>query len=229
MFEFHMTSEDPTHKAVSAPSERTRVRRYHWLARYDQETVKSIVDASPLAHVGCVIDGVPFVTPMFVWREDDRVYWHGSKSSRIFKALADQDVCLTVSLLDGLVVARSAFNFNCNFRSVMLVGRAELITDQTVKTEKLRNFINGLIPGEWERLRPVHAKEIQATAVASLSIAEASCKVRTGPPLDDDEDYDFPAWAGVLPIRYQVLPPEPDPRNLPHVSMPEEVLKFRLG
>jgi len=132
-------------------------------------------------------------------------------------------------LLDGLVIARSAYNFNCNFRSVMLLGRAELITDEAVKAEKLRTFVNGLIPNEWERLRPVREDEIKATAIASLPISEASCKVRTGPPLDDEEDYQFPSWAGVIPIRYQVLAPEADPRNLPGIAMPEDLLKFNLG
>lgn len=215
--------------SASPPSERTRVKRYNWLARYDRETVEAILDASPLAHVGCVMDGVPFVTPTFCWREGDRVYWHGSAAGRMFKVLESQDVCLTVSLLDGLVVARSAYNFNCNFRSVMIVGRAELVRDETTKAEKLRDFVNGLIPGEWERLRPMHDKELKVTAVASLSIAEASCKVRVGPPQDDDEDYAFPSWAGIIPIRTQVLPPEPDPRNLPGVEMPRDILKFRLG
>ncbi|MBB3103633.1 pyridoxamine 5'-phosphate oxidase family protein [Azomonas macrocytogenes] len=176
-----------------APSARTHVKRYNWLARYDRETVEEILDAVPLAHVGCMINGVPFVTPTFFWREGDRVYWHGSAAGRMFKVLEQQDICMTVSLLDGLVIARSAYNFNCNFRSVMLVGRAELITDEAVKTEKLKNFVNGLIPKEWERLRPVHPKEIKATAVASMSITEASCKIRTGPPQDDEEDYEFPS------------------------------------
>lgn len=220
------TSDDEYREA---PSDRTHVKRYHWLADYSQDTVKAILDATPLAHVGCMMNGVPFVTPTFFWREGDRVYWHGSSAGRLFKALEHQDICFTVSLLDGLVIARSAYNFNCNFRSVMLLGRAELITDEAVKTEKLRNFVNGLIPGEWERLRPVYPKEIKATAIASLSISEASCKVRTGPPIDDDEDYGFPSWAGVIPVRYQILPPEPDPRNLPGVAMPEDILKFRLG
>ncbi len=210
------------------PSERTRVKHYNWLARYDRKSIEDILDATPLAHLGCLMNGVPFVTPTFFWREGDRVYWHGSAAGRLFKALEQQDICLTVSLLDGLVVARSAFNFNCNFRSVMLLGRAELIRDETVKAEKLRNFVNGLIPGAWERLRPVHAREIKVTAVASMSIAEASCKVRVGPPLDDDEDYAFPSWAGVIPIRYQVLPPVADPRNHPGAKMPEDILKFRL-
>ncbi|HVI50134.1 MAG TPA: pyridoxamine 5'-phosphate oxidase family protein [Candidatus Sulfotelmatobacter sp.] len=212
-----------------APSDRTRVRRYNWLARYDRQTVESILDAAPLAHIGCMIDGVPFVTPTFIWREGDRVYWHGSNAGRMFKVLEHQDICLTVSLLDGLVVARSAFNFNCNFRSVMLLGRAELIRDEAVKVEKLKNFVNGLIPGEWDRLRPVLPKEISATAVASLSIEEASCKVRVGPPEDDADDYAHPSWAGIIPIRYQILPPEPDPKNLPGVEMPSDLLKFRVG
>jgi hypothetical protein len=199
------------------------------LAHYDRETVQSILDATPLAHVACVMEGVPFITPTFFWREGDRVYWHGSIAGRMFKALESQDVCFTVSLLDGLVVARSAFNFNCNYRSVVLVGRPELVRDEDAKASMLRRFVNGLIPGQWERLRPVHDREIRATAVASLPITEASCKIRVGPPLDDDEDYGFPAWAGVIPIRQQVLAPEADPRNLAGIEMPEDILKFRLG
>lgn len=211
------------------PSQRTRVKRYAWLADYDRATLEGIVDAQPLGHVGCVFDGVPFVTPTFIWREGDRVYWHGAAAGRMFKALPHQDVCLTVSLLDGLVMARAAFNFNCNFRSAMIVGRAELVDDAAEKERLLRAFVNGLVPGQWERLRPVTPREIAATAVASLSLAEASCKVRTGPPIDDDEDYAHPVWAGVVPIRQQVLAPEPDPRNAPGVEMPPEVLSFRLG
>lgn len=221
-----MSDEQPHN---GAPSERTRVRRYHWLADYDQKTVESILDATSFGHVGCLMNGVPFVTPTFYWREGDRIYWHGSNAGRMFKVLEEQDICFTVSLLDGLVMARSAFNFNCNFRSVMILGRATLITDHAEKTEKLRTFVNGLVPGQWERLRPVAEKEIMATAVASMSIDEASCKVRVGPPQDDEEDYAFPAWAGVIPIRYQVLPPEPDPRNLPGVEMPADVLNFKIG
>jgi len=169
------------------------------------------------------------VTPTFFWREGDRVYWHGHSAGRMFKVLEQQDICLTVSLLDGLVVARSAFNFNCNYRSVMLLGRAELIRDETVKAEKLRNFVNRLIPGEWERLRPMHDRELKVTAVASLAVSEASCKIRTGAPEDNDDDYAFPSWAGVVPVRYQVLPPEPDARNLPGIEMPKDILKFRIG
>lgn len=215
--------------APEAPSARTRVRRYHWLARYDRQTIEAILDATPLAHVGCLIDGVPFVTPTFFWREGDRVFWHGSMAGRMFKLLDSQEVCLTVSLLDGLVVARSAFNFNCNFRSVMIVGKAEAVTDEAEKEAHLRRFVDGLIPGEWDRLRPVSPIELKATAVVSLPISEASCKLREGPPIDDEEDYAHPSWAGVIPIRYQVMAPEPDPKNLPGVAMPDEIGRFRLG
>jgi uncharacterized protein len=214
---------------ASAPSERTRVKRYNWLARYDHETVNAILDATPLAHVGCQMDGIPFVTPTFFWREDDRVYWHGHTKGRMFQVLEQQDICFTVSLLDGLVIARSAFSFNCNYRSVVVVGRPELIQDEAVKTEKLRNFVNGLIPGEWERLRPMSEQELHVTALASLPLSEASCKVRVGLPEDNEEDYAFPSWAGVIPIGYQVQTPIADPRNLPGVTMPEDILKFRMG
>lgn len=213
---------------AEAPSERTRCQRYAWQARYDRATVTSILDATPQAYIGCVLNNVPFVTPTFFWREGDRVFWHGSTDGRLFKALPHQDICFTVALFDGLVVARSAYNFNCNYRSVMIVGRAELIEDDTVKQEKLRTFVNGLIPGQWERLRPVHKHEIKATAIASLPITEASCKVRVGPPLDDDADYAFPTWAGVIPVRQQVLAPVPDARNLPDIAMPDDILKFNV-
>ena len=211
------------------PSERTRVKRYSWLATYDAETIKAILDAAHLGYVGCVMGGIPFVTPTMYWREGDRIYWHGSTQGRQFKALETQEICFTVSLFDGLVVARSAFNWNCNFRSVMILGKATLITDFEEKREKLRNLVNNLIPGQWERLRPATDKEIAATAIASLPIAEASCKLRVGPPEDNDADYDFPVWAGTIPIRQQALAPEPDPRNLPNVEMPADVLKFRIG
>lgn len=213
---------------AEAPSERTRCQRYAWQARYDRATVTAILDAIPMAYIGCTMGGVPFVTPTCFWRDRDRVYWHGSKDGRMFKALPHQDICFTVASFDGLVVARSAYNFNCNYRSVMILGRAELIEDDTVKEDMLRRFVNGLIPGQWERLRPVHKHEIKATAIASLPITEASCKVRVGPPLDDEEDYRFPTWAGVIPIQTRVLTPEPDPRNLPDVTMPDDVLKFQI-
>lgn len=214
---------------VDPPTERTRVKRYHWLARYDRATVVAILDAMPMCYVGYTFDNAPYVTPTMQWREGDRVYWHGSSASRMLRAVDAHDVCLTVSLLDGLVMARSAFNFNLNFRSAMILGRARKVDDPTEKRRHLENFVNRIIPGQWDRLRPVTEKELKATTVMSMSIDEASAKVRVGQPEDDEADYAFPVWAGVIPIRYEVEPPIPDPKNLPGVEMPDDVLKFRIG
>lgn len=211
------------------PTERTRVKRYHWLARYDRATVVAILDAMPMCYVGYTFDNVPYVTPTMQWREGDRIYWHGSSASRMLRAVDAHEVCLTVSLLDGLVLARSAFNFNLNFRSVMILGRAKRLDDPAEKRRHLETFVNRIIPGQWDRLRPVTEKELKATTVMSMSIDEASAKVRTGQPEDDEADYAFPVWAGVIPIRYEIEPPIPDPKNLPGVEMPDDVRKFRIG
>jgi nitroimidazol reductase NimA-like FMN-containing flavoprotein (pyridoxamine 5'-phosphate oxidase superfamily) len=212
-----------------APSERARVKRYHWLADYERKTVEAILDATPLCHVGYVFDGVPYVTPTMQWREGERVYWHGSSASRMLRAADSSDVCLTVSLIDGLVLARSAYNYNVNHRSVMIFGRPEKVADPAEKAAHLRTFVDKVIPGQWNRLRPVKDQELKATTMLSMPITEASAKVRIGQPEDEDEDYDFPVWAGYVPIGYQVSAPVADPRNLPGVEMPAEVLDFRIG
>ncbi|BBF91936.1 pyridoxamine 5'-phosphate oxidase family protein [Blastochloris tepida] len=213
---------------TTPPSERTRVRRYNWLARYDRDTIIAILDAMPHCHIGYIADGQPFATPTLHWREGDRLYWHGSTASRMIRAIEGAEICLTVSAIDGLVMARSAFNFNVNHRSVMVFGRPEKITDPAAKEAHLRTMVNRLVPGQWERLRPMKPNELEATAVMSMPFDEASAKVRVGPPEDDEADYALPVWAGVIPVRTEVLPPEPDPRNLPGVEMPAEVLTFRL-
>jgi nitroimidazol reductase NimA-like FMN-containing flavoprotein (pyridoxamine 5'-phosphate oxidase superfamily) len=140
-----------------------------------------------------------------------------------------QDVCVCVSIIDGLVLARSAYNYNLNHRSVMVFGTARRITDDAEKRRQLEHFVNRVIPGQWDRLRPVSEKELKATTLMSLELTEASAKLRTGPPEDDEEDYAFPVWAGVVPVDFRTGPPVPDPRNLPGVEMPADVLKFRLG
>jgi hypothetical protein len=212
-----------------ARSERTRVKRYHWLAKYDRATVHSILDAMPMCYVGYSFGNAPYVTPTMQWREGNRVFWHGSSASRMLRAVDKHDVCLTVSLLDGLVMARSAYNFNLNFRSVMIFGRAQKVEDTAEKQKHLETFVNRVIPGHWDRLRPVTEKELKATTLMSMEIDEASAKVRLGQPEDDQADYAFAVWAGVIPIRYEILPPIADPRNLEGVTMPEDVLKFRIG
>jgi nitroimidazol reductase NimA-like FMN-containing flavoprotein (pyridoxamine 5'-phosphate oxidase superfamily) len=212
-----------------APSERTRVKRYHWLAKYDTETVHAILDAMPVCYVAYVHEGRPIVTPSLQWRDGDRIYWHGSAASRMINTTAGAEVCIAVSLLDGLVLARSAFNYNINHRSVMIFGKAEQVTDPEEKRRQLTRFVDGFIPGQWDRLRPVKDKELKATTVLSLSLTEASAKIRTGQPEDDEDDYAFPAWAGIVPISLNIGAPIADPRNLPDVEMPADVLKFKVG
>lgn len=216
-------------QSISAPSERVRVRRAHERGRYDAQTVHAILDATPLAHVGYQVDGQPFVTPTLQWREGDRVYWHGSSASRALKASQAARVCLTVTLMDGFVMARSAFHHSVNYRSVMVLGTAEKITDPDEKELRLKHFVDGLFPGRWDVLRPVTGKEIKATTVLSMPIDEASAKIRTGQPVDDEEDYALPIWSGVIPIKSRLLAPEPDPRNPDGLTPPDHVTNLSLG
>jgi hypothetical protein len=211
------------------PSERTRVKRLNKLAKYDEETIHGILDAMPLCNVGYIFNGVPYVTPTLQWREGSLIYWHGSSASRMLETCEDAEVCVTVTIVDGFVMARSAFNHSCNYRSVMVFGRARKIKDPEEKRERLRNFSEHLFPGRWDTLRPVTAKELKATMMLSLALDEASAKVSTGPPGDDDEDYGFPVWAGLIPVRMQVLPPKDDPRLLAGLAPPAHVRNFRIG
>ncbi len=213
----------------SAPSQRVRVKRVHQRGAYDAQTIHAILDATPLAHVGYMIDDQPFVTPTLQWREGDRVYWHGSSASRALRSSEACRVCLTVTLMDGFVMARSAFHHSVNYRSAMILGTAQKIADPGEKELRLKTFVEGLFPGRWETLRPVTAKEIKATTVLSMPIDEASAKIRTGPPVDDEEDYALPIWSGVIPVINQLLAPEPDPRNLDGLMPPEHVTGMSLG
>jgi uncharacterized protein len=211
----------------SPPSERARVKRYNHIAAYDRETIYAILDAMPLCHVGYVFKGSPYVTPTLQWRDGDRIFWHGSSASRMLESAEIQDVCVTVSLYDGLVMARSAYNYNINHRSVMIFGKPQKLPDEQ-KEAQLRNFVNKTIPGQWERLRPVLPKELKATTVLTMSITEASAKLRAG-HTDDDDDADFPVWTGIIPVRYEIGAPIANPKNLPGVEMPPEALQFKIG
>jgi len=216
-------------RPTAAPSQRVRVKRAHERGHYDQETIHAILDAQPVAHVGYVFNGQPYVTPTLQWREGERVYWHGSAASRMLRAAEGADVCLTVTLIDGFVLARSGFHHSVNYRSVMVLGKPEKVTDRHEKERRLENFVNHLFPGRWDQLRPATAKEMKATTVLSMPLSEASAKLRSGPPSDDDEDYALPIWAGVVPIRLQVLPPVPDQRNLAGLAAPAHVKGLKLG
>jgi len=216
-------------KPSAAPSDRVRVKRMGERGAYDRATIDAILDATPIAHVGFVHKGQPFVVPTLHWREGDRVYWHGSAASRMLETANGADVGLTVTLLDGFVLARSAFHHSANYRSVMLIGRATLVADPAEKEARLQTFVDGLFPGRWQGLRPINAQELKATQVLWLPIDEASAKVRTGGPKDDEKDYALPIWAGVLPIAQQVGAPLNDPLNLPGVEPPPHVRGFRIG
>ncbi len=210
-------------------TERVRTRRMHQRGAYDRATIDAILDAQPLAHVGYLLDGAPLVTPTLQWREGDHVYWHGSSASRMLERCDGAEVCVTVTLMDGMVMARSAYNHSVNYRSVMLLGRARIVDEREEKRARLRAMVEHMFPGRWERLRAMTEQEFKATTVLALPIDEASAKIRKGPPGDDDADLDIDVWAGVIPLRMQAGEPEPDPRGRQGVPVPDHVRKFRIG
>ncbi len=210
-------------------TERSRLRRKSERGYYDRETIDAILDAMPMCHVGYVIDGSPVVMPSFQWRECDHVYWHASNAGRGLKAAEGSSVCLTVTLLDGLVLARTGLNHSANTRSVMIFGQPHKITDPARKAELLNGMIDAFYPGRSAILRPMSDSDIKQTGLLSLPIEEASAKIRTGGPIDEDEDYDLPIWAGTVPIKMQMMPAIPDLRNHDGVEMPEHVTALKLG
>jgi nitroimidazol reductase NimA-like FMN-containing flavoprotein (pyridoxamine 5'-phosphate oxidase superfamily) len=212
-----------------APTERVRVKRLHERGAYDRATIDAILDAMPIAHVGYTFKGQPFVTPTLQWREGDHVYWHGSAASRMLESADETDVCITVTMIDGIVLARSAFHHSVNYRSVMLLGKATKVTDTAEKEARLEAFMEHLTPGRWAGLRPVTAQELKATTVLSIPISEASAKMRMGPPKDDEEDYALDIWAGVVPLKYTVLRPESDPLLKDGVAVPDHASRLRIG
>jgi len=207
-------------------TERTRLRRLYERGHYDKETIYEVLDAARQCSIGYVFKGAPYETPTIHWREGNRVYWHGSSASQMLRAANGADVCLTVAMLDGYVMARSGMHHSVNTRSVMLFGRAEKVADED-KEAKMKIMVDGLFPGRWDILRPATTQEIKATTILGMEIKEGSAKIRTGPPGDDEEDYALPIWAGVIPVRTVVDPPVNDPRNLPDVTPPDHVTAFR--
>jgi uncharacterized protein len=183
------------------PTPRTRVVREPQRAIYDREAVNQILDEAFLCHVGFTVDGQPFVIPTSYGRDGDVLYIHGSAASRMLRNLnKGVAVCITVTLLDGLVLARSVFNHSMNYRSVVILGTATLVDDAAEKLAALRALSEHIIPGRWDDSRQPNEKELKATSVLRLPITEFSAKVRVGPAVDDEEDYSFPTWAGVIPL-----------------------------
>lgn len=207
---------------------RTTLRRLPKRGSYDTEQIHSILDEGFICHVGFVVDGQPFVIPTGYGRHGDLLYIHGSQASRMLRTLKDGvDVCITVTLVDGLVLARSAFHHSINYRSVVIFGNAKLIEGDQQKLEALRILSDHVIDGRWHDVRLPTQQELNATTVLYLPLAEASAKIRTGPPIDDEEDYQLPIWAGVLPLELKAGTPIDDPRLLPDLSTPDYATNYR--
>ena len=177
---------------------------------YDRATIDPILDGGLICHVGFLRDRAPVVIPTLYWREGDHVYLHGSAVSRMLDTARKTAICVTVTHIDALVLTRSAFHHSVNYRSVVVLGRPEEVVDPREKEAHLRTFMEGLMPGRWDQLRPVKPKELKATRLLRVAIDEASAKIRSGPPSDDAADFDWPAWGGIIPLAIEVGRPEPD-------------------
>lgn len=209
------------------PTERSELHRLPKRGSHEPETIHEILDAAFLAHVGFQMNGQPFVIPTLYGREGDKLYLHGSAASRMLDELATGlPACVAVTVIDGLVLARSAFHHSVNYRSVVAFGVACLIEQPEEKTRALRIISEHVIAGRWDDVRRPTEKELKATSVVKFSIEEASAKIRSGPPIDDEEDYALPVWAGVLPLRMQPAAPVPDPRLANGSAVPEYVLRY---
>jgi len=208
------------------PTKQTQVQRLPDRGRYDAETIHAILDAGFVCHVGFVVDGQPFVIPTNYARDGEKLYLHGSSASRMLRTLSGGvQVCVTVTHVDGLVLARAAFHHSVNYRSVVALGRAILVEDPTEKMRALELFTNHVVPGRWDEVRTPTEQEMKATSVLSLDLKEASAKVRTGGPKDDAEDYELPIWAGVLPLTVHAGEPIDDPKLTVRVDVPASVKK----
>ena len=209
-------------------TERTKLKRLPKRGYFDRETVYGILDEGFICHVGFAPEGQPFVIPTGYARADDKLYIHGSQASRMLRTLAGGvDVCVTVTIIDGLVLARSAFHHSMNYRSVVIFGRATLVEDREQKYAALLALSEHIIRGRWADVREPTEEELIQTTVLSLPLMEASAKIRTGPPLDDEEDYAMNVWAGVVPLKLVAGEPINDPRLPEEIEVPEYALNYK--
>jgi nitroimidazol reductase NimA-like FMN-containing flavoprotein (pyridoxamine 5'-phosphate oxidase superfamily) len=209
-------------------TERTRVRRLPKRGNYDRESVYKILDEAMICHVGFIVDGQPYVIPTGYGRSGDTLYIHGASTSRMLNSAAEGiPVCITVTLVDGLVLARSAFHHSMNYRSVVILGTARRVESDEEKLAALRTFTEHVVPGRWADVRQPTPQELKATTVLALPLEEVSAKIRTGPPIDDDADYALPIWAGVLPLRLAPGLAETDPRLTHAQDAPSYLKNYR--
>ena len=191
---------EPLEESARPPSERTRVRRLPRRAAYDRATIDAILDEALVCHLAFAVDGQPYAIPTAFARIDDHVYVHGAAASRMLRAAAGAPICFTVTLVDGLVLARSAFHHSMNYRSVVALGPAEEVVDEAERLAAMRALVERVAPGRWDQIRPPNRQELKATTILRLALSECSAKTRTGPPIDDPEDLALPCWAGVVPL-----------------------------
>ncbi len=211
-------------------TKRTTLKRLPKRGNYDREVINAILDEAFFCHVGFVVEGQPYVIPTGFARVGDDLLIHGSAASRMMRNLAGGvNVCVTVTLVDGLVLARSAFHHSVNYRSVVILGKAEVVEDEGEKNAAMEAFTEHIIPGRWADVRWPTPLELKATTVLRLPISEASAKIRTGDPVDDDEDYAMNTWAGVLPLAITPGEPISDSKLTAGIDVPEHVLKYKLG
>lgn len=209
-------------------TDRTQVKRLPKRGNYDRAAINEILDEAFICHVGFTIDEKPFVIPTGYARRGNDLLIHGSAASRMMRALARQiELCVTITLIDGLVLARSAFHHSMNYRSVVIFGTARIIEDAQEKFEALRAFTEHIVPQRWTEIRPPNEKELKATTVLSLPITEASAKIRTGNPVDDEEDYQINVWAGVLPLSLTAGKPVDDGRVKENIQLPDNILNYK--
>lgn len=209
-------------------TERTTLKRLPSRAEYDCDRVYEILDEAFVCHVGFVFDGQPYVIPTGYGRVGDKLYIHGSAASRMLRTLKEGvDVCVTVTLIDGLVLARSAFHHSMNYRSVVILGKAVVVEDAAEKMEALRAITDHIVPGRWDEVREPDEGELRATLVLSLPLVEASAKIRTGPPIDDEPDYEIPVWAGVIPLTLTTGEPIADPRLKAGTAFPQHLRQYK--
>ena len=207
---------------------RTKVKRLPKRANYERETIYKILDEGFVCHVGFTVDDQPFVIPTGYARDGDHLLIHGSSASRMMRAMAwEKDVCVIVTLIDGLVLARSAFHHSMNYRSVAIFGKAQIVKTDKEKFEALRLFTEHIVPGRWQEIRPPNDKELKATTVLRLPIKEASAKIRTGCPVDDAEDYDLDIWAGVIPLQMTAGKPINDQLLKDKIETPDYIFNQR--